>query len=308
MNLKRQTRVEWRVTRAAVSGFTLIEIALCLAIIGFALVAIIGVLPSGMDVQKNNREETVINNDAVVWADAIRHGARGFDDLVNYVVAITNTAVTYTVDFTANPPKVTPGASNYYVFTRDSSLANGSQLNPPYYLTNGARIVGLLSKPKYEWLSTNSSVFISNSVVATVRSLSGPAYDKAPQDNQTLLDSAFAYRMIVEIVPYIPYDPTQLNLTNIIGANPRPFMFGPYTNGLNATQLVARVNYVRTLETLAANSRDIRLRFRWPLLPSGDVGNSYQTFRLLAGGRAAEDVDAGQRVFFFDSLSYTNAP
>jgi len=33
-------------------AFTMIEIALCLAIIGFALVAIIGVLPTGMGVQK----------------------------------------------------------------------------------------------------------------------------------------------------------------------------------------------------------------------------------------------------------------
>ncbi|MGD0614189.1 MAG: type II secretion system protein, partial [Verrucomicrobiota bacterium] len=59
------------------SGFTMIEIALCLAIIGFALVAIIGVLPTGLNVQKDNREETIINQDAAVWMDAIRHGAQG---------------------------------------------------------------------------------------------------------------------------------------------------------------------------------------------------------------------------------------
>src|SRR5436190_18277631 len=40
-------------------GFTMIEIALCIAIIGFALVAIIGILPAGMQVQKDNREDTV---------------------------------------------------------------------------------------------------------------------------------------------------------------------------------------------------------------------------------------------------------
>src|SRR5947207_7764407 len=39
------------------SAFTMIEIAISLAVIGFALVAIIGILPTGMNVQKENREE-----------------------------------------------------------------------------------------------------------------------------------------------------------------------------------------------------------------------------------------------------------
>ena len=43
--------------RNAVGAFTMIEIAICLAIIGIALVAIIGVLPLGMNVQRDNREE-----------------------------------------------------------------------------------------------------------------------------------------------------------------------------------------------------------------------------------------------------------
>ena len=38
------------------AAFTMVEIAICLAVIGFALVAIIGVLPIGMNVQKDNRE------------------------------------------------------------------------------------------------------------------------------------------------------------------------------------------------------------------------------------------------------------
>ena len=52
--------------------------------IGFALVAIIGVLPIGMNTQRDNREETVINQDATVLMEAIRNGARGLDDLTNY--------------------------------------------------------------------------------------------------------------------------------------------------------------------------------------------------------------------------------
>ena len=68
----------------------MVEIAICLAIIGIALVAIIGVLPLGLRTQRDNREETVINQDATVFLEAIRSGARGLDDLMNYVYAITN--------------------------------------------------------------------------------------------------------------------------------------------------------------------------------------------------------------------------
>src|ERR1051325_5972829 len=71
-------------------GFTMIEIALCLAIIGFALVAIIAVLPTGLNVQRDNREETIINQDAVVWVNSIHNGAQGYNDLTNYVICITN--------------------------------------------------------------------------------------------------------------------------------------------------------------------------------------------------------------------------
>jgi len=84
----------------ACAGFTMVEIAICLAIIGFALVAIIGVLPIGMNTQRDNREETIINQDATVFIEAIRNGARGLDDLTNYVYAITNTWTCY------SPPNV----------------------------------------------------------------------------------------------------------------------------------------------------------------------------------------------------------
>ena len=43
-------------TRLVEGGFTMIELVMCLGIISFALVAIIGVLPVGINVQKDNRE------------------------------------------------------------------------------------------------------------------------------------------------------------------------------------------------------------------------------------------------------------
>ena len=57
-----------------VAAFTMLELALCLGIIGVALVAIIGVLPTGMQVQRDNREDTIIYQDAGYFMAAIRGG------------------------------------------------------------------------------------------------------------------------------------------------------------------------------------------------------------------------------------------
>jgi type II secretory pathway pseudopilin PulG len=70
------------------AAFTMVEIALCIAIIGFALVAIIGVLPTGMKVQKDNREDTIIGQDGTFLLEAIRSGSRGLDELTNYVTNV----------------------------------------------------------------------------------------------------------------------------------------------------------------------------------------------------------------------------
>src|SRR5258708_4065199 len=75
--------------RVSQSGFTMVEIALALGILAFALVAIIGVLPSGMKVQRENREDPLINQDASYLLEAIRSGSKGVDELTNYVESIT---------------------------------------------------------------------------------------------------------------------------------------------------------------------------------------------------------------------------
>ena len=60
-------------------AFTMVEIALSIAIVGFAMVAIIGVLPTGFQVQRDNREETIINQDGTYLLEAIRSGGLGLD-------------------------------------------------------------------------------------------------------------------------------------------------------------------------------------------------------------------------------------
>src|SRR3954465_4690995 len=76
------------------SGFTMIEIAIAVAVIAFALVAIIGVLPAGLQVQKENRGDTIINREGAYWMEAIRGGARGIDEVTNVVDMIVVDGVT----------------------------------------------------------------------------------------------------------------------------------------------------------------------------------------------------------------------
>ena len=149
----------------------MVEIAIALAVIAFALVAIIGVLPIGMNVQRDNRAETIVNQDATYWLEAIRGGARGLDDLMNYVESIT-------IKWT-NP---VPGS---VVFIN----ANLPGASPPNVFTSGAEIIGLLSTPALN--GTN--------VEAIVRTLSGPATEKVTTPTASGAELAFRYRLTAAV-------------------------------------------------------------------------------------------------------------
>src|SRR5882672_6553839 len=106
----------------SMAAFTMVEIALSLAVIGFALVAIIGVLPAGMSVQRDNREETLINFDAAFLIDSIRSGASntiglGQNDLTNYVLAVTNISTVCDINGIPDP---TTSRTNWFNTTNHS--------------------------------------------------------------------------------------------------------------------------------------------------------------------------------------------
>src|ERR1017187_8200315 len=240
-----RTRVTRHASRAC--GFTMIEIALCLAIIGFALVSILLVLPSGMNTQRETREETIINQDATMLLEAIRSGARGLDDLTNNVYAITNYFTTYNNQGQVVPPQEYSG----YTYTSASTAQLGSlgTDSPGQHLTNGQRIIGLLSTP--EFTARNNAVYpipistfnnlnggyISNHVVAYVRSFSGLAAEKPPQNNQIMQEDTFSYRVLCVNAPMA----ADTNLLNNVPGN--------------------MGSYVRQL---AGNLRELRMTFLWP--------------------------------------------
>lgn len=279
------------------AAFTLVEIALALAIIGFALVAIIGVLPFGLNVQKENREETIVVQDANYFLDALRNGARGLDDLTNYVESITNYWTDY--EIVAGTPPVTNVSSTPIVNVMGYTFATAAFNNftvDQNVITNGERIIGLLSTPRFEFAfpaNHNSPLplgFRSNYVVAYVRALSGPAIEKAPQNNPIVRDLAFRYRLITEIVPFENWDPSWVDFT---------------APGLTTDEVLTRSNAWWVARQKQANLQEIRLLFRWPIDSRGRAGNQRQVFRTLVGGRLTPTNHLNLPIWLMQPASFT---
>jgi type II secretory pathway pseudopilin PulG len=263
----------------------MVEIAISLAIIGIALVGIIGVLPLGLHTQRDNREQTIINQDATVLLQAVSSGARGMDDLTNYIYAITN----YWTKYDSNGVVLAGGGS-----INDGYNFSGSQItkvaSPPFFpITNGARIIGLLSTPEYTsdasgnfaplGSTVNAGDYYSNHVVAYVRSISGPAEEKPPQNNEIIQQNSFTYRVLCVNAP-VALD------TNTVGQG-----------------------YAKQL---AANLRELRLLFLWPQQANGSVGNQRQNSRMLVAGQLFNIPDTtvvpNVPLYFYQPQSFTNAP
>jgi hypothetical protein len=182
--------------RRPTSAFTLVEIAIALGVIGFALVAIIGILPTGLQIQRDNRAETIINQDGTFWLEAIRNGARGLDELVDHVESITIITWNYAVD----PPAII--SSNYLTFN------NGGY-------ANGSNIIGLLTTP---------AAIPNTEAQAVVTAISGAAAEKSTDAADREL--AFRYRMTVQIEKTENYVPS----FSALSTNHLPMVADPLTS------------------------------------------------------------------------------
>ena len=295
----------------------MMEIAISLAVIGIALVAIIGVLPIGMNVQQANRQETIIGEDSSVFMNAIRNGTLGLDDLTNYVYAITNYWAQYAPGAstsgrgTSGSGGIVAQGVNGYTFAL-ASVASGYPSGPAQPLTSAANIIGLLSTPEYiavpgdgigdvagQPIPSLEFGGISNHIVAYCYSVSGPAIEKPPQDNPILRQDSFGYRIFCVNAP-------EAIDTNVFYQFAGPWEGGiPYGEGekvfydwtywgslLNGN--TRNVPYPQspywamspdfTLE-MALNSHEIRLTFEWPQFGNGNVGSGRETFRTLVAGQ-----------------------
>lgn len=242
----------------------MMEIAISLAVVGIALVAIIGVLPLGMNVQQDNRQETTIDQDASVFMEAIRNGTLGLDDLTNYVYAITN----YWAEFesASQGGTVTATGVNGYTYSSWSIVANPANSYFTEYggaLTNGANIIGLMSTPEFANgsgipIATIINGGYSNHVVAYCYSVSGPAIQKPPQDNSLVRQDSFGYRIFCVNAP-VP---------------------------VNTNEILSPAGAITPYEQeIAGSLHELRLTFEWPEQPNGALGPGRQTFRTLVAGQ-----------------------
>ncbi len=250
-------------------AFTMIEIAIALAVIAFALVAIIGVLPVGLTVQKDNREETIMNQDGPYWLEAIRNGAQGFDNLTNYVERIG----VVLIDLNLNPNTISTNFSDY---------------DPPAN-KHGSNVVGLLSLPKNSFYFDGSKTQLVVRVEAQTRALTGAATEQGLANK----DFSFSYLLVSEI---IPFDNIALDSTNYLAYLNR-------TPPVDPSEWITRSNRWAQVPFLEAHTREVRLNFRWPFISPGKTGSNRQLFRALVAGRLLPSP-GDPHLYFFQPQTY----
>lgn len=261
--------------QSSARGFTMIEIAICLGIIAISLVAIIGILPTGLRVQQDNMRDSLLAQDGMLLLDAMRSGRgvgdprdpaktraldwpNSLDQLTNYVVAV---GITNALDGGALifiNPHLYVGPMNltkFPLFGRIQPDWGRVELRPT--LTNGLHIVGLLSRPKWETrFNGTENVTVTNYIAALVRSVSGTASERG----RTLMDidftwgnSAFTYVASSEVVP----------LDNFNNQVPDWTRFDE--PGLPPEEVLARKSRWLTAANQFANFREVRLTLSGPV-------------------------------------------
>lgn len=270
----------------------MIELALCIGIIAFAMVAIMGVLPLGLSVQKQNREDTIIDQEGQQWINILKNGQGGWGDLTNYLDYVL-------VDH--QQLNGIGGGAGPAVYGFRGPFFSDTVPKPNVLLTNANHIVGLLSVPTFE---ADSGVVYSNRVLAVVRSISGSQNSQVRRslsDTAALAESqsqdAFRYQIEVELTPAATVPSLDMTYTNPSFTNLSTLESIQSGGWLNAYRLdpdkvgqyfkSGGVNRADT-DPLAATLYDLRLTFRWPVFKVGEdyrVGPGIRSFRTQVTGR-----------------------
>ncbi len=239
--------------RVAQRGFTMVEIAIAQGVIGFALVAIIGILPTGLEVQRDNRSETIINQDAQFWMEALRSGAVNANELpqlVEWVDLIDRIALT----------------TNRYV------LGDGTGQT---YVT-ASNIVGLLT-----WAAAGPERVVE----ARVTAISGAAAEKEMDQTERSKGIGFAYLLRVVIEPRSDID---LGNTNDVAI---PFV--AVEKALGDPAVFEDKDKVTTIEHFgypnSTSLMEVRLAFLFPAIQEGRPPPRAQVFRSTVSRQVFSD-------------------
>ena len=242
---------ERRLIPRAVVAFTMVEVAIALGVIAIALVAIIGVMPTGLQVQRDNRQDTILNQDGWLLVEALRNGRDVFDRqapvssrapdwmdslryLTNHVLAVTVTNAVDGAILYVNPALV------------DGRVLPFGRLREPYQtrpiLTNGLHIIGLLGRPRLE---VRDGTSVTNYVAALMRSISGPATDRGTVGREL----ALTYVVTSELTPLGNFPASWLDYS---------------TPGLSPEEVLVRSNRFLAALNQGANFFELRLSLAGP--------------------------------------------
>lgn len=262
-------------------AFTMVEIVLSLAIIAVALVAIIGVLPIGLNVQSDNKEESIINADAAIWMQFLTKGAQGGQYFEPQAPVGTKGPIFYINEVRVDENLRTRNVNNALLSEDGFTTTTSFYTN----FLSASNLLGVLSLPKYPanpYKLTDGQKYTNWNVYADVRALNGNMADLGADT-----DFAFKYRMIPELVP----------LQN--GA--------PY----NYNAALQDTNNGTVLPNLDGNLYELRLKFMWPLLPGSDGTYRSQTqfaksmtFRTLVSGHDTQYTN-NQTLYFMSPRQYS---
>ncbi|HYE30454.1 MAG TPA: hypothetical protein VEH27_03425 [Methylomirabilota bacterium] len=248
-------------------GFTMVEVALAMGVVVIAMVAILGILPAGMETQKENRDTSLVGDDAAIFMNAIRTGARGMDYLTNHVeeVFLVQKQVDRTGRLVSQLKKVSIG-------TRFRS---------------GEEVVGSLMAPAIRrpiLPYSQPSPYFRTNVQAIVRSINRSTVDRRDANDPNI----FRYRLTTELNP----------------AQPLP---NPYDSKASDTNIAnLHTNEMLFAANSVANLHELRLTIEWPVYQVNNewrVGRNRKTYRTLLNGNVTNIAG----YYFFEPNSYTNA-
>ena len=229
----------------------MIEIALALAVIAFGLVAIIGFLPFGLGVQRENKDDTLIDHDARMFLRFIR-----MEPDVPIDPETLHRLWTYIIPDKDGIRKV--WVTNVFnVYEKESGQLKGSQVTQGYVCEVISPLVGPISRDLPQVLmadllklrpfvgqievDTNANLLkiIVTRLTLYIRAGAGSAFDKYPQTDPAVTEMGFKYLLVRETTPVV-----------------------------SKWQLESQ-----------AQLYDVRFSFAWPVYPNGTVGYGRRVYR-----------------------------
>lgn len=170
-----------RRSRRSIRAFTMVEIVLSLAVIAVAMVALIGVLPLGMNVEAENRETSIVNADASIWMEALRGGAQEIGYFTNFIQEVR-------LDVTRR------------AYSDLSVISQTSEFFDRYDFHSASNFFTMINQPKYRYVDRTGNGDIDERIDRDVyidfRAMNGNMADLTADD-----DFAFKYRVHPELIP-----------------------------------------------------------------------------------------------------------